>query len=183
MTGNFRGGERNFKRQVRVNRMIRGVREVMLIGKDGEQFGVKTLQEAFDIAAEDDLDLVEVAPTEKPPVCKILDYGKFKYRQSKKTHEAKKKQKVVHIKEVKLRPKTEEHDYQFKMKHVKRFIEGGDKAKVTIIFRGREMVHKHIGKAMLDRMAADLSEMVQMEQLPRQEGRNMVMILAPKSSK
>ena len=183
MKGTFRGGERTFKKDVRVNRMIRGVREVMLIGKDGEQLGVKSLQEAFDLAAESELDLVEVAPTETPPVCKILDYGKFKYKQSKKAHDAKKKQKVIHVKEVKLRPKTEEHDFQFKLKHIKRFIDSGDKAKVTVIFRGREMVHKHIGKAVLDRIAGELLEMVQVEQQPRQEGRNMVMILAPKTAK
>ncbi len=183
MRGNFRGSDRNFKKNVRVNRMIRGVKEVMLIGKAGEPFGVKTLQDAFNIAAEDELDLVEVGPRETPPVCKILDYGKFKYRESKKAHDAKKKQKIIHVKEVKLRPKTEEHDFQFKLKHIKRFIEGGDKAKVTIIFRGREMVHKHIGKAILDRILEELSEMVQLEQPSRQEGRNMVMILAPKSTK
>ena len=116
-------------------------------------------------------------------VAKILDYGKFKYKQSKKAHDAKKKQKVIHVKEVKLRPKTEEHDFQFKLKHIKRFIDSGDKAKVTVIFRGREMVHKHIGKAVLDRIAGELLEMVQVEQQPRQEGRNMVMILAPKTAK
>ena len=183
MRGGRKGSDRNFKKQIRVNRMIRGVKEVMLIGPESEPFGVKTLQEALDIAAEAELDLVEVAPNLSPPVCKILDYGKYKYKQSKKAHDAKKKQKVIHVKEVKLRPKTEEHDFQFKLKHIKKFIDSGDKAKVTIIFRGREMVHKHIGKAILDRIQEEMIEMVQVEQPPRQEGRNMVMILAPKSTK
>lgn len=163
--------------------MIRGVKEVMLIGKEGEPFGVKPFQEAMAMAEEVELDLVEVAPGESPPVCKILDYGKYKYKQNKKAHDAKKKQKIIHVKEVKLRPKTEEHDYQFKLKHVKRFIEAGDKAKVTIIFRGREMVHKHIGRAILDRITEDLGDMVLIEQPAHQEGRNMIMILAPNTKK
>jgi len=183
MKGRFRGNSRSFTKRIRINKRIRGIPEVMLIGKDGEQFGLKPFAEAIAIAEEDGLDLVEVAPNEKPPVCKILDYGRFKYHQSKKAHSAKKKQKTIQVKEVKLRPKTEEHDYQFKVNHVKRFIEDGNKAKVTIIFRGREMAHKNIGKAILDRISEELQEMAQVEQLPRQEGRNMIMILAPRTSK
>jgi translation initiation factor IF-3 len=182
MKGTYRGADKGLKKELRINRRIRGPKEVMLIGKDGEPLGNKPLLEAIMMAEEDELDLVEVAPNENPPVCKILDYGKFKYRQSKKAHDAKKKQKVIHVKEVKLRPKTEEHDFQFKLKHIKRFLEDGDKAKVTVVFRGREMVHKHIGQAILERISTELVEEVIVEQLPRQEGRNMVMVLAPKSS-
>lgn len=183
MKGNYKAGDRGIKKDLRINKRIRGPKEVMLIGKDGEPLGTKLLQEALMLAEEAELDLVEVAPNENPPVCKILDYGKFKYRQSKKAHDAKKKQKVIHVKEVKLRPKTEEHDFQFKLKHIKRFIGSGDKAKVTVVFRGREMVHKHLGQAILERISNELVDEVSVEQLPRQEGRNMIMILAPKTAK
>jgi translation initiation factor IF-3 len=125
------------------------------------------------------MDLVEVNPMAKPPVCKIMDYGKFKYEEKKKASEAKKKQVVVHLKEVKLRPKTEEHDYEFKVRNVKRFLEEGNKAKVTIMFRGREITHKELGSAILDDVIKDLKEVAVVEQMPRMEGRQMFMILSP----
>jgi translation initiation factor IF-3 len=125
------------------------------------------------------MDLVEVNPMAKPPVCKIMDYGKFKYEEKKKASEAKKKQVVVHLKEVKLRPKTEEHDYEFKVRNVRRFLEEGNKAKVTIVFRGREITHKELGSAILDDVNKDLKEVAVVEQMPRMEGRQMFMILAP----
>jgi translation initiation factor IF-3 len=125
------------------------------------------------------MDLVEVNPTAKPPVCKIMDYGKFKYEEKKKASEAKKKQVVVHLKEVKLRPKTEEHDYEFKVRNIKRFLEEGNKAKVTIVFRGREITHKELGSAILDDVNKDLKDVAVVEQMPRMEGRQMFMILAP----
>jgi translation initiation factor IF-3 len=125
------------------------------------------------------MDLVEVNPMAKPPVCKIMDYGKFKYEEKKKASEAKKKQVVVHLKEVKLRPKTEEHDYEFKVRNIKRFLEEGNKAKVTIVFRGREITHKELGSAILDDVNKDLKDVAVVEQAPRMEGRQMFMILAP----
>jgi translation initiation factor IF-3 len=125
------------------------------------------------------MDLVEVNPMAKPPVCKIMDYGKFKYEEKKRASEAKKKQVVVHLKEVKLRPKTEEHDYEFKVRNVRRFLEEGNKAKVTIMFRGREITHKELGSAILDDVVKDLKEVAVVEQAPRMEGRQMFMIIAP----
>jgi len=140
-------------------------------------------REAINLAKEKDFDLVEVAPGEKPPVCKIMDYGKYKYKLNKKAHDAKKKQKVFHLKEVKLRPKTEEHDYQFKLKHVNRFLANGDKAKITIMFRGREIVHSSIGQAILERMVEETKDVADVEQFPKREGRNMTLILSPKLNK
>jgi translation initiation factor IF-3 len=134
---------------------------------------------ALEKAAELGLDLVEVNPMAKPPVCKIMDYGRFKYEEKKRASEAKKKQVVVHLKEVKLRPKTEEHDYEFKVRNVKRFLEEGNKARVTIMFRGREITHKELGQAILDDVLSDVKEMGVVEQPPRLEGRQMSMILAP----
>jgi translation initiation factor IF-3 len=125
------------------------------------------------------MDLVEVNPMAKPPVCKIMDYGKFKYEEKKRASEAKKKQVVVHLKEVKLRPKTEEHDYEFKVRNVRRFLEEGNKAKVTIMFRGREITHKELGSAILDDVVKDLKDVAVVEQMPRMEGRQMFMIIAP----
>jgi translation initiation factor IF-3 len=125
------------------------------------------------------MDLVEVNPMAKPPVCKIMDYGKFKYEEKKRASEAKKKQVVVHLKEVKLRPKTEEHDYEFKVRNVRRFLEDGNKAKVTIMFRGREITHKELGSAILDDVIKDLKDVAVVEQMPRMEGRQMFMIIAP----
>jgi translation initiation factor IF-3 len=165
-------------RDQRTNRRIRA-REVRVVGAAGEQLGVLTLEAALALAGSEGFDLVEVNPMAKPPVCKIMDYGKFKYEEKKKASEAKKKQVVVHLKEVKLRPKTEEHDYEFKVRNVKRFLEEGNKAKVTIMFRGREITHKELGSAILDDVVKDLKEVAVVEQMPRMEGRQMFMILSP----
>ncbi len=138
------------------------------------------LEEAIDLAYDADLDLVEVSPTADPPVCRVMDYGKYLFEQSKKAHQARKKQKVIHVKEVKFRPGTEEGDYQTKLKNLIRFLTAGDKTKVTVRFRGREMAHKELGTQMLDRIKKDLAELGVVEQYPQFEGRQMVMILAPK---
>lgn len=152
----------------------------MVIGEDKNKLGVMSTYEALAKAKELDLDLVEVAPNENPPVCKIMDYGKFKYQQRKRDHDSKKKQKIIHVKEIKLRPKIEEHDFQFKLKHIKRFLSGGDKAKVTVNFRGRELCHKDIGRRILDRIVKELNETATVEQQPRSMGRTMFMIITPK---
>ena len=138
------------------------------------------LEEALTRAAAEKLDLVEVAPKASPPVCKIMDYGKYKYLQAKKSQEAKKKQTTIQVKEVKIRPKTEEHDYQFKLRHIKRFLSEKNKAKVTIMFRGREIAHSELGMKVLERIIADIEEEGIVEQSPKLEGRNMIMILAPR---
>ena len=138
------------------------------------------LEEALARATEEKMDLVEVAPKATPPVCKIMDYGKYKYLQSKKLQEAKKKQTIIQIKEVKIRPKTEEHDYKFKLRHIKRFLGENNKAKVTIMFRGREIAHSQLGLKVLERIIADTEEEGVVEQTPKLEGRNMTMILAPR---
>lgn len=150
-----------------------------LIGADGSQLGVVPIEVAQQRAQDEGLDLVEISPMARPPVCKIMDYGKFKYETKKKAAEAKKKQVVVQLKEVKLRPKTDEHDYDFKVKNVRRFLEEGNKARVTIMFRGREITHKDIGQKILQSVAEDVKEVGIIEQAPRQEGRQMFMILAP----
>jgi len=162
--------------------MIR-VREVSLIGSDGEQLGVFPTQEALNMAEEKDKDLVEVAPNTKPPVCRIMDYGKFRYQQSKRAHEAKKKQKIIHVKEVKFRPNTDQHDYNFKLKNALRFLESGDKVKVLVFFRGREIVHRENGQKLLARVTETLEDMAVVEQEAKQEGRTLCMIFAPKSLK
>ena len=153
----------------------------MVINFDGAQIGVIPIEEALNYASDADMDLVEVAPNAKPPVCKIMDYGKFKYRQSKKAHDAKKKQKSIRLKEVKITPNTEEHDYQFKLNHAKRFLVGGDKVKVTVFFRGRQITHSELGLKILKRFATDLDEIALVEQEAKQEGRNMAMVFAPKA--
>ncbi len=160
--------------------MIR-VREVEVIADDGQRLGVFPTSEALEMARERELDLVEVSPNSKPPVCRIMDYGKFKYKQSKKAHEAKKNQKVVHIKEVKFRPNTDQHDYDFKLKHMFRFLEAGDKVKVVIFFRGREIVHRENGERILQRVAEATQDIAVIEQASKQEGRTLNMILAPKN--
>ncbi len=149
------------------------------MGSDGGQLGVMPLEAALDLARTEGLDLVEISPMASPPVCKIMDYGKFKYEEKKKAAEAKRAQVTVLLKEVKLRPKTEEHDYEFKVRNMRRFIEDGNKAKVVIQFRGREITHKEQGTAILDDVAKDLKEVAIVEQPPRMEGRLMFMILAP----
>ena len=150
-----------------------------MVGAQGEQLGVLSIEQALERAGADGLDLVEVNPMAKPPVCKIMDYGRFKYEEKKKTNEAKKKQVVVKVKEVKLRPKTEEHDYDFKIRNVRTFIEEGNKAKITIMFRGREITHRELGTAVLDDVVQDLKDVAIVESTPRMEGRQMFMILSP----
>ena len=151
-----------------------------VIDSEGEQVGVITIEEALKLAEDADLDLVEVAPDADPPVCRIMDYGKYKFEESKKRHAAKKKQKQIQIKEVKFRPGTEEGDYQVKLRNLIRFLSNGDKAKVTLRFRGREMAHQELGKQLLERVENDLAEIATVEQFPRMEGRQMVMVIAPK---
>ncbi len=148
-----------------------------VITSDGEQAGVLSIEEAQELADNSDMDLVEVAPEAKPPVCRIMDYGKFLFEENKKRHAAKKKQKQIHIKEVKFRPGTEKGDYEVKLRNLKRFLENGDKAKVTLRFRGREMAHQELGLELLKRVAADLEEYGTVEQFPRLEGRQMVMVI------
>ena len=143
--------------------------------------GILSLQEALLLAESSQLDLVEVSPTAVPPVCRIMDFGKFKYQQSKKLQEAKKKQVQVQLKEVKLRPKTDEHDLQFKIKHVRRFLEEGNKAKISVVFRGREITHMELGQVALDKFVEELQDIALIEVRPKMEGRNMFIIVAPKS--
>jgi translation initiation factor IF-3 len=158
--------------------MIR-VPEVRVIDDEGEQLGVLPIDEAIAIADEKGLDLVEVSPTAKPPVCKIVDFGKFKYEQSKREKESKKKQHVIHVKEVKFRPKTEEHDYQFKKRHAEEFLEKGDKVKFTVIFRGRELDHREMGFRILSRVKEELAHVATVERDAMFEGRLMTMFMAP----
>ena len=151
-----------------------------VIGADGEQAGVMTVEEAKAQAYESDLDLVEISPEADPPVCRIMDYGKYLFELNKKKHAAKKKQKIIQVKEVKFRPGTEEQDYQVKLRNLTRFLNNGDKAKVTLRFRGREMAHMELGRQLLDRVEKDLEELGSVEQFPKMEGRQMVMVIAPK---
>ena len=167
------------EREARINGEITA-KEVRLISGEGEQLGVVSLKEALSMAEEKDVDLVEISPTAKPPVCKLMDFGKYKYEQSKKRDEAKKKQKQVQIKEIKFRPGTDEGDYNIKMRNVKRFLEDGDKVKITLRFRGREMAHQEFGAQLLERVKADLEELAAVESFPKMEGRQMVMMVAPK---
>jgi len=155
---------------------------VRLIGANGEMIGVVSIKQALETAEESDLDLVEVAPQGVPPVCRVMDYGKYLFEESKKRHAAKKKQKQIQVKELKFRPTTEEADYQVKLRKLIQFLEEGDKAKVTLRFRGREMAHQEIGMKLLKRVEADLAEVSVVEQFPRMEGRLMVMVLAPKKA-
>lgn len=163
----------------RINDEIR-VPQIRLIDQDGEMQGVMTAREALVRAYDVGLDLVEISPNAVPPVCKILDYGKYKYEQQKKANEARKKQKVVEIKEIKVRPNIDDHDYDVKMRQMKGFIEEGDKVKVTLRFRGREMAHQDLGVKVLDRIRGELAETTKVEQFPRLENRQMIMVLAPK---
>jgi len=163
----------------RVNEMI-SVLQVRLIDEDGEMIGVLSRNDALDRAAESGLDLVEVSPNADPPVCKILDYGKYKYELQKKKSEQKKKQKVIEIKEIKLRPNIDDNDYNVKMRNVTRFLNDGDRVKVTLRFRGREMAHQDLGLNVLKRVQGDVEEIAKVEQFPKMEGRQMVMVLAPR---
>lgn len=163
----------------RINEEIR-VREVQLIDQQGTNHGPTDIQVALARAAEAGLDLVEIAPNSVPPVCKILDYGKYKYQAQKKAAEARKKQKVVEVKEIKFRPMIDDHDYDVKMRSMHRFFEEGDKVKVTLRFRGREMAHQELGARLLDRVRNDTADLAKVEQEPKFEGRQMIMVLAPR---
>ncbi|MBN8827262.1 MAG: translation initiation factor IF-3 [Sphingobacteriia bacterium] len=166
----------------RANREIT-TKQVRLIDFDGTMLGVVTTQEALKIAADRGLDLVEVSPTADPPVCKVLDFGKYKYEAQKKAHDAKKKQKVIEVKEIKLRPTIAEGDYEVKLRSVKKFITEGDKVKVSVKFRGREITHDEFGMNLLVRMKTELSEICKVELEPKMEGKQLIMILAPQASK
>lgn len=161
-----------------MNEEIRA-RSVRLIGEEGTQLGIMPVQEALKLAREAELDLVEVARNANPPVCRIMDYGKYKYDRSKRARLSKKHQHITHVKEIKMRPKICHHDYQFKVRHVRRFLESGDKVKVIVMYRGREMVHIELGRELLERVIEDTKEVSQVEHPPVLEGRNMVMVLAP----
>jgi len=161
-----------------VNRQIR-VPEILLINESGEKVGIVSPDEAVDMAEEAGLDLVEISPKAQPPVCKIMDFGKFKYEQQKKAAEAKKKQKIIEIKEVKFRPNIDDHDYDVKMRSVSKFLGEGDKVKVTLRFRGREMAHQELGRDLLNKVAGDIETLGKIESMPRMEGRQMTMIIAP----
>ena len=154
--------------------------KVRVVNADGEMVGVISKEEGIEIAFEAGLDLVEVSPNADPPVCKVLDYGKYKYEAQKKANEARKKQKVIDVKEIKMRPGIDEHDYQVKMRSVRRFLDEGDKVKMTIRFRGREMAHQELGMKVLDRVREDVDELAKVEQFPKSEGRLMTMVIAPK---
>ena len=167
--------------KIRINDKIRA-REIRVIDENGGQLGIMTPQTALALAEERGLDLVEVAPQSVPPVCRILDYGKYLYQLNKKQHDAKKKQKLIQVKEVKFRPKTEEHDYQFKKKHIERFLSEGDKVKASVTFRGREMAHPDYGRHILQRLKQELIDLALVESDTRMEGRLMFMLLAPKKA-
>ena len=163
----------------RINAQI-NVPSVRVVDENGEMLGVLPIREALSRAAEAGLDLVEISPNAEPPVCKILDFGKYKYEIQKKKNEARKKQKVIEVKEIKLRPNIDDHDYEVKMRAVHRFLDEGDKVKVTMRFRGREMVHQELGLKVLQRVRDELEDRAKVEQMPRLEGRQMIMVLAPK---
>jgi len=156
---------------------------VRLVGANGEQVGIVPIAQALKMAEEAEVDLVEIAPLAKPPVCKLMDYGKFKYREAKKAHEAKLKQKQIHVKEVKFRPGTDEGDYQIKLRNLIKFLEEGDKTKVTLRYRGREMAHQEFGVRLIERVKQDLDPFAVVEQYPKMEGRQLIMVLAPKKGK
>ncbi|MCP5291020.1 MAG: translation initiation factor IF-3 [Burkholderiales bacterium] len=167
------------EKAARINDEI-DVPEVRLIGLDGEQMGIVMLAEANELAEEAGVDLVEIAPTAQPPVCRLMDYGKFRYQESKRKHDAKLKQKQVQIKEIKFRPNTDEGDYRIKLRNLINFLNDGDKVKVTLRFRGREMAHQEFGVRILERVRDDLDSYATVEQFPKMEGRQMVMVLSPK---
>ena len=154
-----------------------------LVGVAGEPVGIVPIEQAMKMAEEAEVDLVEIAPLAKPPVCKLMDYGKFKYREAKKAHEAKLKQKQIHVKEVKFRPGTDEGDYKIKLRNLINFLEEGDKAKVTLRYRGREMAHQEFGIRLIERVRQDLDQYAVVEQFPKMEGRQLIMVLAPKKGK
>ncbi|WP_441347158.1 translation initiation factor IF-3 [Ruegeria sp. HKCCE4150] len=162
----------------RVNDRIRAP-EIRLIGAEGENVGVVHPAKAMQLAADAGLDLVEISPNANPPVCKIMDFGKYKYEQQKRESEARKKQKVIEVKEVKFRPNTDTHDYDVKMRNVFKFLENGDKVKVTLRFRGREMAHQNLGRELLERVAEDVKDLGKIENMPKMEGRQMIMMIGP----
>jgi translation initiation factor IF-3 len=165
---------------LRVNEEIR-IREARVIDSNGQQLGIIPVREGMRVAAEQGLDLVEVAPQAKPPVCRIMDYGKYKYEQSKKERDARKKQRVINVKEVKIRPRIEEHDFQVKVRNARRFLTDGDKVKVTLMFRGREITHAALGHDLCMKFYKELEEQASMEKEPKVEGRNMIMVLVPRT--
>jgi translation initiation factor IF-3 len=167
------------ERRVRVNRQIR-ISPVRVVTAEGEQLGVLSIEDALAQAAERGLDLVEVAPTARPPVVKIMDYGKYKFEEAKAARAAKKKQHVIHLKEVKYRPGIDDHDFDFKTRHAREFLGEGNKVKVTMMFRGRQMAHPELGRAVLDRVSSELADVAKVEQEAKLDGRNMIMVLAPK---
>ena len=168
--------------RVRVNERIR-VREIRVIDDTGQQLGIMTPQQALAIARQKSLDLVEVAPTAQPPVCRIMDFGKYQYQEQKRAREARRHQKVIEVKEIKFRPKVDEHDYQFKKKHIERFLADGDKVKATIFFRGREIAHPEIGRRILERLIQELGDVAIAESMPRMEGNTMHTILSHRPGK
>lgn len=165
--------------KLRVNREIR-IREVRVIGADGEQHGIMPTAEALKMAQDSGYDLAEVAPTSQPPVCRIMDYGKYKYEQSKKEHQTRRHQKSTQVKEIKLRPRTDKHDLGIKIRQIRGFLADGNKTKVTVTFRGREMANQEMGRAMMTVVIAQLADCGQIEHPPRMEGRSLIMVMAPK---
>ncbi|MDY0973629.1 translation initiation factor IF-3 [Massilia sp. CFBP9012] len=181
-TNTFKGNDIATDKQNRINGEITHP-EMRLNGVDNEPLGIVTLAEAFRLAEEKNVDLVEIAPNAVPPVCRLMDYGKFKYSEQKKAHEAKLKQKIIQVKEIKFRPGTDEGDYSIKLRNLIKFLEEGDKTKITLRFRGREMAHQDIGLRVLERLRTDLEAVGTIEQFPKLEGRQMVMVVAPKKKK
>ena len=167
------------KKDLRINNRIR-IREVRVVGEAGEQLGVMATSEAMKLAEDAELDLVEVAPSAVPPVCRIMDYSKYKYEQEKSEKEARKKQRIVHLKEVRMGPKIGEHDYQFKLRNLEEFLKRGDKVKITMMFKGREMAHVDLGRKVLDRLSSDISAIGEIEEPPKQEGRFINMVIRAK---
>ncbi|WP_460487989.1 translation initiation factor IF-3 [Curvibacter fontanus] len=182
MATEFRDRRQREERKHRLNREIMAP-EVRISGPENEPMGVVSLTEALRLAGEMDVDLIETVATANPPVCRLMDYGKFKFQEQKKAAEAKSKQKVIEVKEIKFRPGTDDGDYNIKLRNIKRFLEEGDKCKITLRFRGREITHQEIGMAMLDRMRADLADLIVVEQFPKLEGRQMIMMIAPGKKK
>lgn len=173
------GGATIAKQETRINRDIRA-RQVRVVDDEGELLGILTVPEALAAAEERGLDLVEVSPNADPPVCRIMDYGKYKYQASKRAAEAKKKSAKVEVKEVKMRPKTEEHDFQVKLRNARRFLEDGNRVKVTVMFRGREVTHPEFGRKLMEKLAEQVADIAQVEMNPRMAGRFMTMVVAPK---
>ncbi|MCD6681876.1 MAG: translation initiation factor IF-3 [Burkholderiaceae bacterium] len=170
------------ERPHRINGEI-NVPELRLVGIDNEPIGIVSLRDALRMAEDAEVDLVEIAPQARPPVARLMDYGKFKYQEQKRQHEARAKQKIIQVKEVKFRPGTDEGDYQVKLRNLRRFLDEGDKAKITLRFRGREMAHQEFGVRLLERVRTDVEDLAQVEQMPRLEGRQMIMVISPKRKK